>query len=333
MPNSVSVVITCHNLADYIGLAIESVLAQDYLGFVEVLVIDDCSTDESNVVIGSYKNIRCVRSDRNLGVLLATVLGLESTTGDLVFFLDGDDIWEPTKLSTIVERFESDPSLGFVTHDLSYIDGTGHLLGRISRSGMVMNDISSSCESTIIRDGILLHSDYVWLGSAYSVQRKLANLNEFCVFAKALPDPFNTYQDWPLGFWVACQPGVRCGYVSQKLLRYRLHGANHSGDATSEKKAVRNFGRSRNTMQAIDEIAKRFVADTHVKEVTRQKLCFYSYLHALYLGFRWRATKEFVANMPYITSTATLFWKESVRFAGVQILGVKHFIRLTRTLK
>ena len=169
MAKSVSVVITCHNLADYIGLAIESVLAQDYLGSVEVLVIDDFSTDESIAVIGRYKNIRCVRSDRNLGVLLATVLGLESTTGDVVFFLDGDDIWEATKLSTVVERFESDPSLGLVTHDLSYIDSTGHELGRISRPGVVMNDIPSSCESTLIRDGILLHGDYVWLGSAYSV--------------------------------------------------------------------------------------------------------------------------------------------------------------------
>ena len=101
------------------------------------------------------------------------------------------------------------------------------------------------------RDGILLHSDYVWLGSAYAVHRRLGDVPGFCAFAKSLPEPFNTYQDWPLAFWVACQQEVGLGYVPRKLFRYRLHGANHSGDATSVTKAIRNVRRTRNTMGAL----------------------------------------------------------------------------------
>ena len=264
---------------------------------------------------------------------MATVLGLENSTGELVFFLDGDDMWEPSKLSTVVERFRGDHRLALVTHDLKFIDSSGHLLDQKSRPEEVMATVPSSREDAITRDGILLHSDYVWLGSAYAVRRSLSNLEGFCTFAKVLSDPFNTYQDWPLAFWVACQPQVSFGYVNLKLFRYRLHGANHSGDATSVAKAVRNFRRSRNTLQAINKIAVRFAVDTRVQRVTRQKLGLYSYLVELYAGNRWRAAKGFLANLPNLITGTASFWKETARFVGVQIFGVERFISLTRATK
>jgi len=325
---SVSVVVTCHNLDNYIGLAIESVLNQDFRSPVEVLVVDDCSTDRSAEIIKSYGNIRYLRPERNLGVLMATVLGLENTTGDLVFFLDGDDVWELGKLSAVVERFRADPKLALVTHDLEYIDKSGHVLDLKSRPEEAMAAIPSSREDAMIRDGILLHSDYVWLGSAYAVHRALGNVEGFCAFAKSLPDPFNTYQDWPLAFWVASQRGVGFGYVSRKLFRYRLHGANHSGDATSVAKAVRNVRRTRNTMLAISEITGCLGADARVQKVTQQKLGFCNYLDELYAGYRWRAAKGFIFTLPYLITGTLSFWKEAARFIGVQILGVEHFIGL-----
>ena len=166
MSESISVVVTCHNLENYIGLAIESVLSQDYRGLIDVVVIDDCSTDRSVEIIKSYANVRYLRPERNLGVLMATVLGLESTTGELVCFLDGDDVWEPGKLTAVVERFRRDPRLALVTHDLEFIDSSGSVLDRESRPAHVMSSVLPDRESAVTRDGILLHSDYVWLGSA-----------------------------------------------------------------------------------------------------------------------------------------------------------------------
>lgn len=330
MSDSISVVITCYNLEKYIGIAIESALNQHCKSHVDIVVVDDCSTDGSADIIKSYKNIRYVRTSNNAGVLMATILGLENTTGDLVFFLDGDDIWEPNKLSVIVDRFRDNAELALVTHDLEYIDSNGVILNRKTRPEQVMASVPPSRQDAVTRDGILLHSDYVWLGSAYAVHRTLGNVKEFCAFAKALPDPFNTYQDWPLAFWVACQPGVGLGYVPLKLFHYRLHGANHSGDVSSVAKAVRNIRRARTTMQAMSEIADRFDVDELVRRMTDRKLGFYSYLDDLYSGYGWRASKGFLRSLPYLINDTSLFWKEAARFAGVQLFGIERFISFAR---
>jgi glycosyltransferase involved in cell wall biosynthesis len=330
MAELISVIITCHNLDRYIGSAIESVLNQDYHGLIEVVVVDDCSTDKSAEIIKTYENIHYIRPEKNLGVLMATVLALESTSGELIFFLDGDDIWESSKLSVLIRRFKADPQLAFVTHDLRYIDSNGHLLDRKSRPEAIMTGTFSCREDSMIRDGVLMHNDYVWLGSAYAIHRKLGDVSGFCNFVKTLPDPFNTYQDWPLAFWLACQPQVCFGYVSDKLFRYRLHGANHSGDASNVSKALRNFGRSRNTMEAISIIAAFFDVDARIKNENQKKLNFYSYLVDLYSNSRWRATKGFLISFPYFISNKSSFPKEIFRFIGVQFLGVERFIRVTR---
>lgn len=330
MANLVSVIITCHNLERYIGPAIESVLAQDYQGNLDILVIDDCSTDRSAAIVQSYSGVRYVKSARNLGVLMATVHGLEQTTGELIFFLDGDDIWEKSKVRLLVDRFKSDSKLALLTHDLEYIDADGHPLPRNSRPSQVMGQSPSINECQLIRDGILLHSDYVWLGSAYAVHRTRGGISEFCDFSRSLPDSFNTYQDWPLAFWVACHLNVTVGYIPVKLFRYRVHGANYSGDASSVVKATRNFRRSHNTLYAIKLIADRFNVSADVHIATRRKLRFYEYLCDLYGDHRPRAIKGFFASLRYLTTGTSSFWKEAIRFVGVQALGSERFIRASR---
>lgn len=328
MPNTISVIITCYNLEKYIGSAIESALNQDYDSSVDIVVVDDCSTDGSADIIKSYNNIRYVRTSHNIGVLMATLLGLEHTTGDLVFFLDGDDLWHPRKISTIVAFFIANPRLALATHDLNYIDGIGKASNRLSRCNAVMSLVESADQSVMIRDGILLHSDYVWLGSAYTVRRSLANLDDFSVFASRLTDTFNTYQDWPLAFWVACQPDIEFSYTPLKLFDYRLHGANHSGDATSLDKVIRNICRTYNTMTAMHAMTVQFNADDSVRHATQQKLFFYKYLQSLYGGNRFRATAGFVLSIPYIWLSPLSFFKELIRFTGIQCLGAKRFCHL-----
>lgn len=323
MSESVSVVVTCHNLESYIGLAIDSVIRQDYLGPIEIVVIDDCSTDQSAEIIKSYETIRYLRPEKNLGVLMATVLGLESTAGELVFFLDGDDIWEPTKLSTVVERFKDAPQLALVTHDLRYIDSIGCFLDRRSRPELVMSTVPATREDSMTRDGILLHSDYVWLGSALAVRRSLGNLMDFCTFAKTLPDPFNTYQDWPLAFWVANQPSGSLGYIPAKLFQYRLHGANHSGDTRDLQRAQRNFFRAKNTAAAMLDIARRYQATSIVLEATRHKLTYCTYLTDLYNDRKSRAIVGFIQSVPYFFHSHLSVAREVLRFCLIALLGAR----------
>ena len=182
MSEVVSVVITCYNLEKYIGSSIESVLNQDYSKEGDVVVIDDCSTDRSAEIIKTYSKVRYLRTEHNCGVLMATVFGLENTSGELVFFLDGDDIWEPGKLAAVVDRFTGDSRLALVTHDLQYIDSNGKLLDRNTRPEEVMASVSPSQVDAMTRDGILLHSDYVWLGSAYAVQPQVGRYTRILYF-------------------------------------------------------------------------------------------------------------------------------------------------------
>jgi glycosyltransferase involved in cell wall biosynthesis len=85
----VSVVIPCYGQAHYLGDAIESVLAQSY-PHLEVVVVDDGSMDNASSIAGRYPGVRCVRED-NAGMAGARNVGIRSTNGDFLVFLDADD--------------------------------------------------------------------------------------------------------------------------------------------------------------------------------------------------------------------------------------------------
>ena len=103
----VSVIIPAYNCEKYIGLAIESALAQDVP--MEILVINDCAKDGTEEVIQGYLNdprIRYIRNEKNLGVAKTRNRGVRLAQGRYVAFLDSDDWWEPGKLKKQMEVLE-----------------------------------------------------------------------------------------------------------------------------------------------------------------------------------------------------------------------------------
>ncbi len=325
MAETVSVIITCHNLERYIGAAIDSVLAQSWRGPVEVLVVDDASSDRSAEVIRARPAVRYLRAERNLGVLMATVLGLREVRGDIVYFLDGDDVWHPDKLARTVPRFDADPALGFLTHDLEYMDGEGRALPQVSRSSFVFQPPRDD-EDARVRAGILMHTKDVWLGSAFAIRRSRVDADAFCAFAETLPDPLGTYQDWPLAYWIACRADVRMDYVPGILFRYRVHAANYSGSATDAQKALRNVRKQLNTMRAMQEIVRARPQSPRIMLETARKARYCRWLVDLYEGRRIAASTGYVRCLPYLLNGPESFIKETVRFAGVVLLGLPRFI-------
>ncbi len=107
-----SVIIPTYNRADFVLEAVASVLAQDYWQdhpAGEILVVDDGSTDETEAALKPWADkIAYVRRPR-AGVSAARNLGLKLTRGDLVAFLDSDDLWKPEKLSRQVQFFQGHP--------------------------------------------------------------------------------------------------------------------------------------------------------------------------------------------------------------------------------
>lgn len=329
MPEIISVIITCHNLERYIGEAIESVLAQDYDGPIELLVVDDASTDASADIIHSYqKNIIYLPTKKNIGVLMATVHGLRHSSGDVVFFLDGDDTWRIDKLRLSMQLFNIDPKLGFLTHDISYADICGTVMERTSRSSQVFGKEAGDGE--LVRKGILHHTDYIWLGSAYAVRQSVIDAEGFCIWAEHLPNSFNTYQDWPLAYWAASHPDITMRYLPEKLMHYRLHGENYSGDARSVQKALRNFRRAYNTVSAIIDIALIYGIIGIPFDISVRKKAFYQYLLDLYSGKRLGSLLKFIFVQRYIFTGTPHIFKEWVRFFGIFFLGPRYFLKITK---
>ena len=110
----ISVVMPVYNRAAYVAEAIESVLAQTRLAD-ELIVVDDGSTDDSLEVIERYAGPRLhVVRQQNGGIGAARNRGLADATGELVAFLDSDDIWERDKLERQLRAIEESDGLQLV---------------------------------------------------------------------------------------------------------------------------------------------------------------------------------------------------------------------------
>jgi len=124
----VSVIIDTYNYGCFIEEAIDSVLAQEFpQDRMEVLVVDDGSTDDTSERVKKYGGrIKYFRKE-NGGQASALNLGFSHSSGNIICFLDADDYWLPNKLRRVVEEFENGPA-GMVNHayELSVPDSKGN---------------------------------------------------------------------------------------------------------------------------------------------------------------------------------------------------------------
>jgi len=123
----VSVIIPTHNRAALLPEALHSVVAQEGTGELfemEVIVVDDASTDASPAVVRRYPGVRYIRLATNRGVSAARNAGLRASTGQYVAWLDDDDLWLPHRLQAHVPVLEANPALG-VLYGQYIIGGEG----------------------------------------------------------------------------------------------------------------------------------------------------------------------------------------------------------------
>ena len=102
----VSVVIPTYNRADFVREAIASVLRQDYPA-IELIVVDDGSRDGTAAVVSGFGPAVQYLWQENRGVSAARNRGGAASSGDLIAFLDSDDLWLPRKVSAQVAYFEA----------------------------------------------------------------------------------------------------------------------------------------------------------------------------------------------------------------------------------
>jgi glycosyltransferase involved in cell wall biosynthesis len=125
----VSVCVPVYNGAAYIAECLESVLKQTFEDF-EVVVCDNCSTDETEAIVRRYADprIRYVRHPKNLGLVGNANRCLELARGEYVCILHHDDVMLPENLARKVAVLEQHPSVGFVHSNAILIDRQGTVI-------------------------------------------------------------------------------------------------------------------------------------------------------------------------------------------------------------
>ena len=127
---AVSIVIPAYNSAEFLPQALESVWQQTYTDY-EVIVIDDGSTDNTREVIEPYIERLNYIYQPNQGVAAARNQGIEAARGELIAFLDADDLFLPQKLQQQVAILETQPDVDLVVSGWQVSDETGNIVADV----------------------------------------------------------------------------------------------------------------------------------------------------------------------------------------------------------
>jgi hypothetical protein len=136
----VSVVIPTYNQAAYLTEAIDSVLAQDYAP-LEVIVVDDGSTDATPTTIAGYADRVISIRQPNHGAAHALNQGIRAARGDLICWLSSDDAFQAGKIERQVEAFAREPGLGLCFTGFETVDSAGEHLRDASDLAWVHPDL------------------------------------------------------------------------------------------------------------------------------------------------------------------------------------------------
>lgn len=136
----VSILINNYNYARFLREAIDSALNQTY-SHVEVIVVDDGSTDSSREVIESYGTQIISVFKKNGGQASAFNAGFKVSKGEIICFLDADDYYTLNKISKIVELFSQNSNIQWIFHELEDVDINGLSL-KVNRNYKPISELS-----------------------------------------------------------------------------------------------------------------------------------------------------------------------------------------------
>ncbi|MEN6355779.1 MAG: glycosyltransferase [Armatimonadota bacterium] len=126
--SGISVIIPVYNCERFIRHSIDSALNQT-LAPQEIIVIDDGSVDDTPNIVRSYgERVRYIRTENSGHPSIARNVGIDASHGDIIAFLDADDVWHQTKLSDQMDMFNRIPDLQMAYTDYECIDEHGNLI-------------------------------------------------------------------------------------------------------------------------------------------------------------------------------------------------------------
>lgn len=201
----VSVVIASYNMAQYLPLAVRSVLAQTYRN-IEVHVVDDGSTDTTKKIVSEFEDdIRFnYHWQSNQGQASAKNRGVREARGEYIAFLDADDMWVPRKLEMQVPLLERAERIGVVYSPFTCMDAEGKPLrtpgrrchrGRIS--GLLLIDNFIGFNTSVVRrqcfEELGMFDESLPMGIDYDLWLRFSTRYEF----DFVEEPTMYYRVWP----------------------------------------------------------------------------------------------------------------------------------------
>ena len=197
----VSVIIPVYNGSRYLAATIESVLAQTY-PLHEIIVIDDGSTDSSPDILRAYGDRLRVTRQTNQGVAATRNAALKQATGDVINFIDQDDLWPAGRTEALVSALQSDP-------DALVAAGQVEVLYERSRPPSPLDNFGTAVREFYVGSLCIRKEVFDLLG------------------------PLHTglgYADDVDFFMRRREANIKTVYVDDVTLRYRLHESNTSGN-------------------------------------------------------------------------------------------------------
>jgi glycosyltransferase involved in cell wall biosynthesis len=217
-----------HNEERFLAEAVDSVLAQSF-GDFELLISDDGSTDATPELARSFADadarIRVLRGEHNQGKPFALNRALALRRGELIAWLDGDDVMLPGKLERQVGALDADPSAAGCSHDAEMFD---------SDSGAVIGRFSHVVNGSPLRSGGI----EMWFDPTYKMLPSATMIRASLCPAGGFDERLTFTNDWLFDIEVFRQG--RCVALDEVLVRYRRHSENfttraeHSGVSVEE---------------------------------------------------------------------------------------------------
>jgi glycosyltransferase involved in cell wall biosynthesis len=210
----VSVVVPAYNYANYLPEAIQSVLHQTFDDF-ELLIVDDGSTDNTRRATQPFLRDHRMKYlyQENRGLAATRNRGVKSTDGELVAFLDADDVWLEQKLEKQVAIMDSEPDVGLVYTDIHFINDQGRIL--------TDRQWAQRRKETMFED--LLFNNVV-TGSASSSMVRRECFHSVGLFDESL----KSLED--LDLWLRIARHYRLERVDERLTKIRHHQLNMQVD-------------------------------------------------------------------------------------------------------
>jgi glycosyltransferase involved in cell wall biosynthesis len=204
----ISVIIPAYNSANFLIETLESALAQTWPN-KEIIVVNDGSTDETDELLKAYRERICYIFQENGGLGAARNSGLRAAKGELVAFLDADDLWLPEFLETQARFLIQNPNVGVVYSWWDFIDPGGAKLpqeGRFTETGNLLRHLVLSNRFAVM--SALIRMKCVEAVGGFDADRLIS-------------------EDWD--FWVrVAQTDCVFGLTPRVLSQYRMHGTNMS---------------------------------------------------------------------------------------------------------